>query len=291
MKRRNFLWYSTLFLTGCAASQTLSEQPSATPQLPATIRFAITDVKGLEELEAEYDDLRVALAESLQTDVEFFPVENYTAATVALKQGDVDLALAGPSEYVVITSRTNAAPVVAITRVNYHSVIAVPQGSNVATVADLKGKAIAMSDIGSTSGHLGPTKILIDAGLDPQTDVTIEMLGDDGSVEAMQQGTVDAWGGSGTDYNDFLKDDGNSFPILIEGSPLPSDVFIISSSLDPALIDVMRNRLIANQAVVVESLAKHHSKYEGSQIVLAEDQDYDSVRDVYRAIGQGDFVI
>lgn len=291
MKRRNFLWYSTLFLTGCTASRTLSEAPPSTPQLPSTVRFAITDVKGLEELEAEYDDLRIALAESLQTDVEFFPVENYTAATVALKQGDVDLALAGPSEYVVITSRTNAAPIVAITRVNYHSVIAVPQGSDIETVADLKGKAIAMSDIGSTSGHLGPTKILIDAGLDPQTDITIEMLGDDGSVEAMKQGTVDAWGGSGTDYNDFLKDEAESFPILIEGSPLPSDVFIVSSSLDPALIDVIRERLIANQSVVVESLAKHHSKYEGSQIVLAKDEDYDSVRDVYRAIGQGDFVI
>lgn len=291
MKRRNFLWYSTLFLTGCAAGGTLSERSPSTPQIPATLRFAITDVKGLEELQADYDDLRVALADALESEVEFFPVENYTAATVALKQGEVDLALAGPSEYVVITSRTNAAPVVAITRLDYHSVIAVPQGSVVKSVADLRGKAIAMSDIGSTSGHLGPTKILIDAGLDPKTDVEIQMLGDDGSVAAMKQGTVDAWGGSGTDYRDFLQDPENSFPILIEGPPLPSDVFIMSSSLDPALVDVMRERLLASQASVAESLAIHHSKYEGSQLIPATDEAYNSIRDVYRAIGQGDFVL
>lgn len=289
MKRRNFLWYSTLFLTGCAAASTASGRSPSTQALPATLRFAVTDVKGLADLQEDYESLRVALAEALQTEVEFFPVENYTAATIALKQGEVELALAGPSEYIVITSRTNAAPVVAITRLNYHSVIAVPTGSPVKTVADLKGKAIAMSDIGSTSGHLGPTKLLIEAGLDPKTEVEIRMLGD-GSIEAIKQGEVDAWGGSAIDYKDFLQDTANSFPIIIEGPPLPNDVFIASSSIGSASIDLIRERMLANQKQLVDAIALHQRKYEGSQLILTKDEDYDPIREVYQAVGQGDFV-
>ncbi len=291
MKRRNFLWYSSLFLTGCATASTLPNQASSTQELPTTLRFAVTDVKGIEELEEDYGELRTALAEALQTDVEFFPVENYTAATIALKQGNLELALAGPSEYVIITSRTNAIPIVAVTRPNYYSVIAVPTGSPIKTGADLKGKVIAMADIGSTSGHLGPTKLLIDAGLAPQTDIEIRMLGDRGSIENLKQGKVDAWGGSAIDYKDFLQDANNSFPILMEGPPLPSDVFIASSSVDPGLIDVIRERLLANGELLVEAIAQKLSKYRGSEVLLAKDEDYDPVREVYRAIGQGDFVL
>jgi len=290
MKRRHFVGYAALFLTGCAAVGTTSERSPSSLTLPATLRLAVTDVKGLEGLEEDYEAMRIAMAEALQTNVEFFPVENYTTAAIALKQGELELALAGPSEYVVITSRTNAIPVVAITRPNYRSVIAVPANSSVTTVADLKGKTIAMSDIGSTSGHLGPTKLLLEAGLDPQTDITFQMLGDEGSVEAIKQGDVDAWGGSATDYQDFLQSAANKFPILLEGPALPSDVFIASSSIDPAVVEAIRERMLANQQVLVEAIAQNLSKYEGSQLTLAKDEDYDPIRDVYQAIGQGDFV-
>ncbi|HEY9698390.1 MAG TPA: PhnD/SsuA/transferrin family substrate-binding protein [Trichocoleus sp.] len=290
MKRRNFLWYSTLLLTGCAAASTTVDRSSSTQALPPKLRFAVTDVKGLEDLQQDYGSLRAALAEALQTEVEFFPVENYTTATIALKQGEVELALAGPSEYVVITSRTNAIPVVAVTRRNYHSIIAVRAGSPVKAVADLKGKTIAMSDIGSTSGHLGPTKLLLDAGLAPQTEVEIRMLGDEGSIKAIKQGKVDAWGGSAVDYKDFLQNTANTFPILIEGMPLPSDVFIASSSVASASINLIRERMLTNQKQLIEAIAKHQSKYEGSQLIIAKDEDYDPIREVYRAVGQGDFV-
>ncbi|MBD2156857.1 PhnD/SsuA/transferrin family substrate-binding protein [Leptolyngbya sp. FACHB-16] len=289
MKRRHFLWYSALVFTGCTAATTTSKQSPSQP-LPTKLRFAVTDVKGLEKLQAEYESLRVALAMALETEVEFFPVENYTTAAIGLKQGTVELALAGPSEYVVITSRTNAVPVVGITRPNYRSIIATSASSLIKTVVDLKGKTIAMSDIGSTSGHLGPTKLLIDAGIDPQTDIQVQMLGDEGSVEALKQGKVDAWGGSAVDYKDFLESTTNTFPVLIEGSPLPNDIFIASSSLDAAVIHVMRERMLVNQQQLVEAIAQHHTKYKGSQLTLAKDEDYDLVRDVYLAVGQGDFV-
>ncbi|HEY9887537.1 MAG TPA: PhnD/SsuA/transferrin family substrate-binding protein [Candidatus Obscuribacterales bacterium] len=289
MKRRHFFGYAALLAVGVAAA-CARPTPPPTADLPP-LRLAITDVSGMEGLERDYGEFRLALATALGTEVEFFPVENYTSATVALKSGDVDLVVAGPSEYVVINARTNAVPVIAITRLNYRSVIAVPAGSDLTEgVAALKGKKIAMSDIGSTSGHLGPTALLLDAGLDPQLDVVVEMLGDDGSAAAMKAGSVDAWGGSVTDFEEMLKDDAGSFVVLIESPPLPSDVILASSSVDLAAVELIRERLLANQEELVTAIATHETKYAGSTLKPASDTDYNSIRAVYQAIGQGEFV-
>ncbi|MEM9218800.1 MAG: PhnD/SsuA/transferrin family substrate-binding protein [Cyanobacteria bacterium P01_F01_bin.150] len=297
MRKRQLFGYATVLLAGmaiaCSGPTTTTSTSNATNAVDEwpTIRLAITDVSGLEELEQNYDEFRVAIADALDTEVEFVPVENYTAATVALKQGEIDLALAGPSEYVVINSRTNAVPIIAVTRPNYHSVLAIPADSAISDVLDLKGQTIAMSDIGSTSGHLGPAFLLIDAGLDPTTDVRVEMLGDDGSAEeALKAGDVDAWGGGVRDYEERLKDDADSFTVLVEGEPLPSDIILASSSVAPSLVDTIRDRLLQQEDNLVSALATHESKYIGSTLKPALDKDYDSIRAVYEALGQGEFV-
>ena len=288
MKRRKMLGCSILLMASFGIACSRSAEPPVA-ELP-TIQLAITDVSGLEGLETEYEEFRLALADALETEVEFYPVENSAAATVGLKQGNIDLALAGPSEYIVINSQTNAVPVVAVTRPNYRSVIAVPTNSDIASVADLKGTAIAMSDIGSTSGHLGPTYILIEAGLDPKTDVTAQMLGDDGSAAAIKAGEVEAWGGSATDYADLIDDGSGGFKVLVEGELLPSDVLIASSSLDPVAVELIKERLLAHEDEITTAIATHETKYIGSTLKPAADEDYDSIRAVYQAIGQGEFV-
>lgn len=288
MKRRTVLTYLALCLASAAVACSRQVQPPVA-ELP-TIQLAITDVSGLDGLEANYEEFRLALADALGTEVEFYPVENSAEATVALKQGEIDLVLAGPSEYVVISARTNAVPVIAVTRPNYRSVIAVPANSDITGVADLKGRAIALSDIGSTSGHVGPTYILIEGGLDPKTDVTTKMLGDDGSAAALKAGEVDAWGGAATDYMDLLDDDTGAFKVLIEGDLLPSDLLIASSSVDLATIKLIQERLLAHEQAVTTAIATHESKYVGSTLKSATDADYDPIRAVYQAIGQGEFV-
>lgn len=260
------------------------------PPLPAVIRFSVTDETGIEPLEAKFSELRQALATALETDVEFVAVENQNAAAVLIKSGEIDLALAGPSEYVVIRARSNAVPVVGITRPNYRSVLATKAGTPIATLSDLKGKTIALSDVGSTSGHLGPVAMLIAAGLDPQTDVKLEMLGDDGSITALQQGTVEAWGGSATDHEALSGGDTAAFPILEEGPLLPNDIFIASSSLRPAWVAVIQERMLAHEDALTEAIALHHSKYVGSTLTTVEDADYNPIRDAYRAMGQGEFI-
>ncbi|MGK7928289.1 MAG: phosphate/phosphite/phosphonate ABC transporter substrate-binding protein [Spirulina sp.] len=286
MKRRNFLVYSLLFAVGCTASQI--SQGSKTAAIPEKLYFNITDEFDAEVVEQKFGAFRQALAEVLETEVEFFVADSQTAAASALQLEQIDLALAGPAEYVIIRSRTNAIPVIELTRPHYRSVIIAPTTTKIQSLQALKNKALALSDIGSTSGHLGPTKLLMDAGLDPKSDIDIQMLGDDGSVEAIQTGKVEAWGGSALDYEAFFGDKKEDFPIIATTPLLPNDIFMTTGQMKPEIVEEIRSRMLDNQDKLLAALVKGEKtqKYRGSELLAADDSHYDMIREVYRAIGE-----
>jgi phosphonate transport system substrate-binding protein len=157
----------------------------------------------------------------------------------------------------------------------------------------LKGKKIAMWKVGSTSGYLSPTKLLIDAGLNPQSDVKILILGSKG-LPSLQKGEVDAWGGSAVKYEQFLQEQSlseSSLPVIAKGPLLPKDLFVASSQLEPETLERINSLLIKNPEKILQSLSTVESgKYKGSNIVPVKDSEYDMIREVYKAIGQGNFV-
>lgn len=299
MRRRGFLGYSLLFLVGCGASTTTStapsqslSQPSSSSQ-PTVLRLAITDVQGLEELQRDYGAFRDELEATLGRTVEFFPVGDRAAAAVALQSDQVDIVFTGPAEYVVINARTQAVPFLAITRPNYFSAIAVRADSGITSVEQLKGQSIAMSDIGSTSGHLGPAKILMDQGLDPQNDVNILMLGD-AELQALKNADVKVWGGSYIDYQRFLRAEGaqeSDYPIFFRGEMLPSDLLIANKNLPTSLVQEITAKMLANESALITAITSvdENEKFVGSTLVAVQDSDYDAVRDAYRAIGVNEF--
>ncbi|MBS0015113.1 MAG: PhnD/SsuA/transferrin family substrate-binding protein [Arthrospira sp. SH-MAG29] len=255
------------------------------------IRLTITDIHDPENLRKNYESFRQELEILIGVPVEFLVVNNPIEAASALRLNQVDIALAGPSEYVVITSRTNAVPLVGITRPNYYSIIATKTPNNINNLSNLKGKAIALSDIGSTSGHLGPMKLLMDAGLNPASDVEILMLRDEGSIQALKQGKVAAWGGSAVDYATFLNSQEN-FPILAQTVSLPSDILMVSSQIDPETVAGIRALITSNAESLITALAQGEAtqKYRGSKLVEVRDSDYDFIRQVYQQIGEGNLI-
>ena len=299
MKRRNFIWSSLLFLASCTAITNNPRKNSNNfGQIELEkIRLAITDVKGLEQLERDYDPFRLVLEEALATKIEFFPVENYIEAASALQLGLVELVFAGPSEYVVINARTNAVPVIALTRPRYRSIIAVRGDSGITSLAQLKGKTMAITNIGSTASHLGTTKLLIDAGLDPQTDIKFLILEDSTNgkkgLDALQKGEADAWGVAIYRYEKYRQERGLSeeeLPAIATGELLPSDVFVASSKLASKTVEHIRDRFLKHKEQIMQGIWVADDKFRGGDLVPANDSDYDLIRQVYRAIGQDDFL-
>ncbi|MEP6497890.1 phosphate/phosphite/phosphonate ABC transporter substrate-binding protein [Microcoleus vaginatus] len=293
MKRRHFVGLSLLFVGSCSTTVNQSNRSSSNLAVsePETLEFAVTDVKGAEDLQQNYQAFRTVLGEVLEKKIELFPVDNYIAAAVALQSGQLKLALTGPSEYVIMRARTNAVPIIAITRPDYHSLILVRANSEIKSLAQLKGKTIGMWEVGATGGHLGPIKILMDAGLNPQSDFQISMLGKKG-LQAIKKQQVDALGIGLNRYKDLLTIDGLStkdFRIIATGVPLPSDLFVASSNLPNTLVEKIRTRLVENQDKLIEAilLGKANDKYQGAKLVPANDSDYNMIREAYKAIGQG----
>ncbi|GAB1544549.1 phosphate/phosphite/phosphonate ABC transporter substrate-binding protein [Scytonema sp. NUACC21] len=295
MKRRNFIWYSLLFSSGCTvASNANSISEESIDNLPKQLKFTVTDVKGLEELQRDYETFRTVLEDILNIKIDFFPVENFVAAAPALQLGHVDIVLSGPSEYVILNARSKAVPIVAITRPKYYSVIAVRADSGIKSVSQLKGKKIAMRAKAGTAGHIYPTKLLLDAGLDPKSDVTVLFLEDKG-LEALEKGDVDALARSFSGYEKILRDAGVSttaFPVIASGPNLPSDVFVASSQLTTAFIKQIGNLMLKHQDKLLQAILESpaNEQFQGSKMMAATDADYDMIREVYKAIGEGDFI-
>ncbi|MGB0562045.1 MAG: phosphate/phosphite/phosphonate ABC transporter substrate-binding protein [Spirulinaceae cyanobacterium] len=293
LNRRKFLFYSALFAAGCSATQvTESEQTT----LPDPLTFAVTDIAGLEELERDYEAFRAALAEVLQTNIEFFPVDTLFTAASALRSGDLMFAWAGPSEYVAIEARSQAQPLIVLNRPNYYTAIFAQAESGITSLADLESKTIDMWKVGGSTSHIGAVKLLLDAGLDPQTDVEILMSGED-DLALLTEGQADALARPPHKYERILKEAGASpedFPIIAQGDNFPGDIFVVSSQIDPAVVELMQSRLLENTETLLQGIQASPeaiaTKFKGSSFGAAHDADYDVVREVYQALGSKEYL-
>lgn len=288
---------SALLMAGCGGAQSAEESQASgqtSEQQPETLRLAVTDLVGLEELQRNFEPFQEELSNILGMEVELFPVSDRTAAVAALEADRVDMVLTGPAEYVVMRARTDAVPVIGITRPGYRSVIAVQADSELQQLQELEGATMAMSDVGSTSGHLGPSVILQNAGIDPQSDLEVSMLGDN-DLPAFARGETQAWGGAALDLENFIQESEDlsqgDVRVIAEGPPLPNDVFVARPDLPDVFIENVRTSMQENEDALIQAIlsGEANEKYEGAELTNVENSDYDYMRDAYRAVGVDDF--
>ncbi len=296
MKRRNFIWYSLFFTGGCTFASNSSNKTSnqLLKSVPKQLKFAVTDVKGLENLERDYGAFRTVLEDILDTKIIFFPVESAIAAAPNLQLGQIDIACAGPSEYIILNARAKAIPFIAITRLNYYPIITVRADSGIKSVSQLKGKKIAMWKKGTTAGHIFPIKQFLEAGLNPKLDFQILFL-QEKAVETLAKGEVDACALAATTYQRQLAKTNLSekaFSVIATGPDLPSDVFVASSQIAPAFIEQMQLQMIKHQDKLIQAIlaSPENKKFIGSKMLAAVDADYNIIREAYKAVGEGDFL-
>lgn len=271
---------------GCSSSE------QAESGQPETLRLAVTDLQGLEELQREFGAFKEEFEKQSGLKLDFFAVNDRTAAAAALQSDRVDVVFTGPAEYVVIHERTGAQPIVAIERDGYRSCIYTKSDSNIRSLADLRGQKVAMTDVGSTSGHLGPSQMLVDAGLDPLTEVTVLTVGDT-VHEALKRGDVAAVGVGCHDYEEFMAEesDPSQYRVLEEGPALPPDLLMAREGLDEQTVTTIRDTFNNHFDTLLPAMlqGKDNAKYENAKLVNVTDEDYDPVRSMYRAIGVNDF--
>ena len=255
-----------------------------------TWKIAVTDVEGLERLQLEWGPFKEALETATGETFEFFGVNSRTAAAEALRAETVDFVVSGPAEYVVINKLTNARPIVGLGRPDYFCGIIVRADSEYHSVKDLQGETIAMSDIGSTSGHLCPTQLLADLGLGLGEFEPLHTSRNIGH-EAVKNGDVAAMG---TNHNSWLRvrngDDtvpAGSFRIIARSGDLPNDMIMVGAHVPQEAADKVQSSIIENKDAIIAGILAHeeNDKYNGMDLVVIEDSAYDSVRAMYTNAG------
>lgn len=272
------------FLAGAVASILMVGTVQA-----ETIKFAVTDINGLEELQVHYGAFVDVLEEITGDKVKFFPINNRTAAVEALANGHVDYVLTGPAEYIVFRARAKAVPVVAWQRLDYFTQLVVTNESSIKTLADMKGKVVALGEVGSTSTHLGPAQLLASIGLMPNKDYKALNLHRNVSIEAMLKGDVDAVAiGSSHLVNIRGKFSDVGLRVAARGPDLPNDVLVAGAHVSAAKVAKMRDAFVNNAKKLLNAALRgeENKKYLGGKFIPnVKDSDYEYVRKAYITVG------
>ena len=266
---------------------------SAAAQAQEVIRFAVTDIDGLEAVQREMGPFAAAFEAASGLKVEFFPVSGRTVAVEAMAAEQVDFVLTGPAEYVVFNARLDAQPVVTWNRPDYYSNVVVLDASPYQSADDLKGKKISFGEIGSTSQHLAPATLLAEAGLVYGSDYEPVFLKRNVAVEALIAGEIAAIGLNKTHIDQI----GRNFPdhkmrVLIKGPDLPMDVLLASSKVAPEVVEAVRKTFAEQGAALLAAVVstEENEKYiGGSFTATVTNADYDGVRRMYENVGVTEF--
>lgn len=262
---------STETMDGGGSTETMGgdDGPAATFGGDGEINFNISPSVPQQQLQVQYAPLRDHL-ESYITENYDTPDglaasmnigTNYSAVIQALGQGTADLAETGPLAAVVGNQTDNSE--IILQRFGYggwtyKSIIAVPNGSDISSVADLAGKTVAFSDPLSTSGFLFPVAAMAEAGIDignlpegngSQAEFTPRFAG--GHVQSytlLAQDQVDAAGMGG-----FVRDTGTGpspdkwqsvATTLHEDSGIPRAPIVVSPQLPQKSKDAIQQAFL-----------------------------------------------
>ncbi len=258
-----------------------------------TIRFAVTDIDGLEALQREMGPFKDAFEAASGLKVEFFAVSGRTIAVEAMAADQVDFVLTGPAEYVVFNARLDAQPVVTFERPDYYSTVVVLDGGPIAAPEALKGQKISFGEIGSTSQHLGPVDLLTKAGLAYSVDYEPVFLNRNVAVEALIAGDIAGIGLNRTHIDSITeKFPDQKFRVLLKGDQRPDDILLASSKVAPEVVDTVRKTFAEQGDVLLAAITstEENAKYIGGSFnATVTDADYDIVRKMYENIGISEF--
>ena len=162
------------------------------------------------ELARKAAPLMKYLESKLGMKVEFTPVSDYAASVEALANKQVDLAWFGGLTFVQANSRSGGKMIPLVQREEdekFRSVF-ITSDPAIKTLADLKGKTLSFGSASSTSGHVMPRSFMLDAKVNPDTDLKrVAYSGaHDATIAAVAAGKVDAGAVNISVWDKFVAD-------------------------------------------------------------------------------------
>jgi phosphonate transport system substrate-binding protein len=285
---------AALLATALAGCSTAASSAEGTDQTGDAAGFAVDSstlvfgvVPDSVDTETNYQPLMDYIAQETGKTVEYHESTDYAALIEASIAGQIDVASFSGFTYVTATNNgAELTPISSITTAEgqepgYYSQAIVPKGSDITSIADMEGKKICFVDPSSTSGYLFPSYALLEAGIDPEKDITPVFAGKhDVSVQKVGEGT-ECEAGFAEDSEVAKSDaveviDEQMVPgaPIVESDSLPDDV---KAQLKDILSDVTADDMVA---AGIESADSEGFRSVFFQTTPVDDAYYDEIRDI-----------
>lgn len=229
---------------GCGGGE---EESSAAAQdgageMPDPLVMGLIPAESNQEVLRDYEPLVKYLSEELGVEVEPYTATDYSGIIEAMRSGKVDVAWFGPLSYVLAEDVAGAEAVAVPFEEEgeepiYKSVMLTQDGNDeIQAVEDVAGKTFSFVDPASTSGNLYPRKMMLDAGVDPETDLAEAKFagGHDASILAVANGSVEAgasWDGQLQQMIDAGAVEEDAVKVVAESDPIPKDPVAVRGDL------------------------------------------------------------
>ncbi|MFC7405706.1 phosphate/phosphite/phosphonate ABC transporter substrate-binding protein [Georgenia alba] len=241
-----------------AALAACGESPNARGGDDALVLAAVP-AEASEELEASFEPVVAALEHELGREVTFEAVSSNSGVIEAQVSERVDIAVYGAFSYFLASTRADVTPVAVDVLgpgmdpgVPAYGVV--PAGSDITSLGDAAGADVCFTDPASTTGYLAPAAGLIEAGVDPEADVSPTYAGGhDTALSSMLAGDCDLAFAAATFVDVLLPARGELDPdeveVVWESSVVPGPPFVVGNWLDEELRTQITDALTSYDAV------------------------------------------
>jgi len=242
------------------------------------LRLGVVPLEDPSVMKERFASMGEYLGRKLGVKVEILPGSDMGAVVNDLGQGRTDVCYLSPTTYiearhkfgveVLVKALSNGKPFT-------HSMIVTREGSGINSLSDLSGKTFAFGDEKSTTSHLMPRVMLMEAGIKLQDLKGYDYLGrHDAVLKAVLAGEMDAGG-----IIEGVAKGVSGIKVIKVSEPVPSFNFSASRNLDKATREKITAALLElrpsnpEQARVVKAAGPDCDGF-GE----AKDSDYESIR-------------
>jgi len=244
------------------------------------LRMGIVPLDAPAIMLQNFTPLAEYLCRVLKRRVDLKVAVDFQGAVTDLEQGVTQFCFMGPSTYV--TAHTKFGVKVLAKALNHgkpvhHAVIVTREDSGINSLEDIKGRSFAFGDINSTSSHIVPRTMLLEAGIDVKDLMYYNYLGHHEEVlKALLHGDFDA-GGVMEKVARKYQDKG--IRLLTFSEDIPEFTICASLSNDVMVMEEVKQALLKLDTATEEGarvLRAVNENYTG--FAAAKDDDYNGIR-------------
>ena len=251
------------------------------------IKMGVVPLESPAVMFKKFNQLTEYLSGVLKRRIDLRVAVDFESAVEDIGKGITQLCFMTPSTYIEAHDKYGVRVLVkALTEGKpfHHSVIVTRNDSGLNAVGDLGGRTFAFGDIHSTSSHIVPRGMLLEAGVDIKDLHYYNYLGHhDDVARAVIGGDFDA-GGMMESTAEKFRSEGLKFLKISED--IPEFNICVANEFEPRLIEELKTALTSLSVETAEGakiLKSINAGYTG--FVPASDEDYDNIRKMMANIG------